>query len=187
MKYISIAEAVNQYGVADKTIRRAIAKLSVSDRKRNIKTKGLKILVSTQWLDSVYPRQTGDNNQHSANQAPQSDATLDLLRETLKTLQNQLSEKDKQIERLDSKLDQQQKLQMNLQGQFEQLQNQLAIEAPKPAKQTKPKTSSKIDLRSGPQKPQKPKKRANPRPKTETPASEPVEAKKGLFRRMLGR
>ena len=181
MKYRTIAEASQQYGVADKTIRRLIAKLSSTDQKKYTRKKGNRIYIAESLLASKFG--TPNNAKQSPPETGQADtAILSLLKQSLETLQSQLAEKDKQIERLDGKLDQQQKLQLNLQSQLESLQNQLAIEAPKPAS----KAASKSEPRRAPQTRVSTKKRANPQTKTETPASEPVRPKKGIFKRMFG-
>ena len=176
MSLISISEAAMQYQVADKTIRRAIAKLSATDKKKFVRTKGVKLYVSTQWLDSVYPgsnkTESSDNASRVNGSSVQSDETLALLRETVKTLQQQLAVKDEQIARYDSKLDQQQKL-------TAQLQQQLMIEAPKA-------TTVNSEARRSPVKRTNKQKDTNPRPTTKKPSSKPSEPKKGLFKRFFG-
>ena len=181
MNYRTITEASQHYGIADKTIRRLIAKLSATDQKKYTRKKGNRIYIAESLLTSRYG--TPVNAKQSAPTTGQPDnEMLALLKQSLDTLQSQLAEKDKQIERLDGKLDQQQKLQLNLQSQLENLQNQLAIEAPK---QTT-KASTKSEPRRAPQTRVSTKKRANPQPKSKTPTSKPAEPKKGIFKRMFG-
>lgn len=185
MNYRTIAEASQQYGVADKTIRRLIAKLSPTDQKKYTRKKANRIYIAESLLASKFG--TPETTKQSTPETGQADtAILSLLKQSLETLQSQLAEKDKQIERLDGKLDQQQKLQLNLQSQLESLQNQLAIEAPKPAKAAKAKATANNNPHRAPQKRATTKKRPNPQVKTETPASEPVRQKKSLFERMFG-
>lgn len=131
--YISVAEASKKYNKAEKTVRRLYENKTLS-RSQAYKNKKNKWKLNTEWLDSLWldtvPVQTPDNDQPKVDTEP---AQNNDFQSVLAVLEKQLAEKDKQLERLDSKLDQQQKLTAGLQTQLTELNKMIAISAPQEA------------------------------------------------------
>lgn len=175
MSYISVSEASKLYSKSEKTIRRIYEnkKLSRSQGYRN--KKGVWKL-STNYLDTLYkgdrvetpPVKEAESSQASS----QSDSTLELLRTTIETLKDQLAVKDEQLQRLDTKLDQQQKLTLGLQNQVETLNKNLLLTSP-PSKPSNQPGSVKV---STPMK--KPVKGAQNAPKNKSKAIDITEKPK---------
>jgi len=151
--YISVSEASKKYNKAEKTVRRLYENKTLS-RSQAYKNKKNKWKLNTEWLDSLWldtvPVQTPDNDQPKVDTEPTPNNDFQSV---LAVLEKQLAEKDKQLERLDSKLDQQQKLTAGLQTQLTELNKMIAISAPQEADIT-PKTSKTSKA------PKKPVKRA---------------------------
>jgi uncharacterized coiled-coil protein SlyX len=150
--YISVSEASKKYNKAEKTIRRLYENKTLS-RSQAYKNKKNKWKLNTEWLDSLWPDSTTE--QKPDNDQPKVDTTnttqTNDFQSVLAVLEKQLAEKDKQLERLDSKLDQQQKLTAGLQTQLTELNKMLAISAPKEAD----KTTESIKTSKAPKKPVK--------------------------------
>jgi len=175
MSYISVSEASKTYGKSEKTIRRIYEnkKLSRSQAYRN--KKGV-WKFSTDYLDSLYK---GDRVEpvsaaetEPSQTSSQSDSTLDLLKTTIETLKDQLAVKDEQLQRLDVKLDQQQKLTLGLQNQVESLNKNLLLAKP-PSEPLNQSSSVKV---SNPTK--KPVKRAQNASETKSKVSDITEKPK---------
>lgn len=131
--YISVAEASKKYNKAEKTVRRLYENKTLS-RSQAYKNKKNKWKLNTVWLDSLWPdtsaEQKPDSDQPKVDTEP---AQNNDFQSVLAVLEKQLAEKDKQLERLDSKLDQQQKLTAGLQTQLTELNKMIAISAPQEA------------------------------------------------------
>lgn len=131
--YISVTEASKKYNKSEKTVRRLYENKTLS-RSQAYKSKKNKWKLNTEWLDTLWldtaPEQTPDSDQPKTE--PKTSQSND-FQSVLLVLEKQLAEKDKQLERLDSKLDQQQKLTAGLQTQLTELNKMIAISAPQEA------------------------------------------------------
>lgn len=149
--YISVTEASKKYNKSEKTIRRLYENKTLS-RSQAYKSKKNKWKLNTEWLDTLWldtaPEQTPDSDQPETE--PKTSQSND-FQSVLSVLEKQLAEKDKQLERLDSKLDQQQKLTAGLQTQLTELNKMIAISAPQEADITAKTTKT----RPAPKKPVK--------------------------------
>lgn len=171
--YISVKDASQKYNKAEKTIRRLYGsktkpiKLSRSQAYKNKKGEWL---FNTEWLDKKFEQSTVTDTE----QPKVTSQSSDNFQAILAVLEKQLAEKDKQLERLDSKLDQQQKLTAGIQTQLNELSSQLLISEP----QNQPKTTESINTRPTTQ---KPVKRAvnvsKSKPKAKPKTKEPVKKK----------
>lgn len=118
MKLLSIKQAAMEYGVSEKTIRRVIQRGKLRIKKRKKKTSKIEIYKTS--LDTVYGHDTDVSKPMS--KGSRSDENI---KEVLRVLTDQIKEKDKQLERLDKKLDQQQQLTAGIQKQLLMLQEPL--------------------------------------------------------------
>lgn len=148
MKYLTIPEASELAGVSEKTIRRA-CKAGKLQHKKKGKGKTAKILVSENSLDKLWTLSRQKSPEASTSDLKKPEG-LEVFRDTIEVLKSQLAEKDKQIANLDSKLDQQQKLQLGTQQELahirEELSNLLALQDSRMAgvsKQTTERTKAK--------------------------------------------
>lgn len=100
--YLSISEAISNYGKSESTIR-AIVRKSVKKKgvikHETLKNGSKKIYISATYLDSVFKQNKNDskvsNNTLNDNT---SNELIDVLKKQLEEKDKQLKEKDKQIE-----------------------------------------------------------------------------------------
>ena len=133
MAYLRINQIKELYDISDKTIRRLYEKNKsnpnppISSRSQGYKNKKGKWVISEDFLESRFADKRIEPDQAETKSEPRQTKTEtnsdQALLKTIEVLQEQLKEKDRQLERYDQKLDQQQKL-------TAQLQNQLLIASP---------------------------------------------------------
>lgn len=120
VKYVSIKEACTLAGKSTRTIRYAISKGKLQSRK----IKGAR-MIALPSLEKLYEIEKRGEKRESAIEdtvkTDNNDMVIDQLLERVKDLKSQIAEKDKQIARLDTKLDQQQKLTAQLQEKIPML------------------------------------------------------------------
>jgi septal ring factor EnvC (AmiA/AmiB activator) len=128
MPYIPVKEASKLAGVHSKTIKRAVRDKQIKS-KRDGKGKTAPILVELEEVKERWGVSQESTKQSTKQEFPEVSTSdenikeaLQALQSTIKTLEKQLGEKDKQLERLDGKLDQQQQLTAGLQKQIYMLQ-----------------------------------------------------------------
>ena len=120
VKYVSIKEACTLTGKSPRTIRYAISNGKLQSRK----VKGAR-RIALPSLEKLYEIGKDDGKNESTVEdtakTDNNDMVIDQLLERVKDLKSQIAEKDKQIAKLDTKLDQQQKLTAQLQEKIPML------------------------------------------------------------------
>ena len=179
MAYITVKEASELYGKSEKTVRRLYEGKKLARSQGYVSKKGVWKLntsyLDTLWLDSKKERLTeGELPQDNLKSSQYDKDTLHIPKEVYEDLRNQLKAKDEQLLRLDSKLDQQQKL-------TAQLQQQLLIAEPQAEPRQEPKQEGGINTQPQTKKAVKKPVRKPQNKKSKQVGSKPVNKKKRWF------
>lgn len=130
MEEVTLLDLAKEIGVTKSAINQ---KLSREDKEKYLVKVGNKYTVNDigqKAIKSMFKDRKSPNKSIQKN-AKENDKLLDSLMESSKVDKEQLKEKDKQIEKMQKLLDQQQQLHLQANQRIEHLEKQLALEPPK--------------------------------------------------------